>query len=121
MVSLLEENCASLKAQVTLLTDKEKEELRAGVPDWRLAAVASEGNALERDFAFTDYVEALGFVREVGLLAEEQDHHPVMTVEPGHVVVRWSTHGIGDVHRNDFIMAAKTDAIYGGRLIGGRA
>ena len=62
------------------------------------------GNRLETfSIAFTD---------EVGALAEEEGHHPAILTEYGKVTVRWWTHAIGGLHKNDFIMAAKVDELF---------
>ena len=47
-------------------------------------------------------------------LTEEQDHHPLIITEWGRVTVQWWTHKIKGLHRNDFIMASKTDGLFGG-------
>jgi 4a-hydroxytetrahydrobiopterin dehydratase len=57
-------------------------------------------------------VEALDFTNRVGELAEQQGHHPAIITEWGKVTVTWWTHKIKGLHRNDFIMAAKTDRLY---------
>jgi hypothetical protein len=55
--------------------------------------------------------DALAFTNRVGALAEEEGHHPALLTEWGRVTVTWWTHLIRGLHRNDFIMAAKTDAL----------
>ena len=76
---------------------------RAGVP------------RLERAFSFANFAEALAFTNAVGGLAEAAGHHPALTTEWGRVTVVWWTHAIGGLHRNDFVMAAKTDERYASR------
>ena len=92
-------------------TAEEIEEYQAEVPDWDL--VKEEGvNKLRRSFKFKNFAEALGFTDRVGAAAEEQDHHPTLVTEWGKVTVTWWTHKIGGLHRNDFVMAARTDELY---------
>ena len=67
---------------------------------------------LERSFDFQDFAEALAFTNRVGQIAEEEGHHPDILTEWGKVTVSWWTHKIGGLHKNDFIMAAKTDSLY---------
>ena len=55
---------------------------------------------------------SLDFALRVGRAAEEEGHHPLLTVEWGKCTVVWWTHKIRGLHRNDFIMAAKTDRLY---------
>ena len=67
---------------------------------------------LDRVFKFKNFVDALAFTNCIGDLAEEQGHHPKLITEWGRVQVTWWTHKIRNLHRNDFVMAAKTDQIY---------
>jgi 4a-hydroxytetrahydrobiopterin dehydratase len=67
---------------------------------------------LEREFRFRNFSAALDFTNQIGGLAEEEDHHPALLTEWGRVTAAWWTHRVGGLHRNDFIMAAKTDEIY---------
>jgi 4a-hydroxytetrahydrobiopterin dehydratase len=67
---------------------------------------------LERVFTFRDFREALRFTNAIAAIAEAQGHHPSLTTEWGRVTVAWWTHAIGGLHRNDFVMAARTAAAY---------
>lgn len=81
------------------------------VPEWSL--IEMDGvQRLRREFAFPDFSSALDFVVKVGELAEEANHHPLVTLEWGRVVVDWWSHKIHGLHLNDFILAARTDAAY---------
>ena len=62
---------------------------------------------------FPVFASALAFTNQVGALAEAEGHHPAILTEWGRVTVSWWTHAIRGLHRNDFIMAAKTDALLG--------
>lgn len=66
---------------------------------------------LRRVYKFRDFAQALSFTNKVGALAEAQGHHPALLTEWGKVTVMWWTHKIGGLHKNDFIMAAKTDKL----------
>jgi 4a-hydroxytetrahydrobiopterin dehydratase len=86
--------------------------LRPQIPDWQV--VEREGiPRLERVFSFPNFATALAFTDRVGALAEAEGHHPALLTEWGRVTVTWWTHKIGGLHRNDFIMAAKTDQLAG--------
>jgi 4a-hydroxytetrahydrobiopterin dehydratase len=74
---------------------------------WRVA----DEHHLEREFKFDDFCQALDFVNEVGELAEEQGHHPDIYLGYGKVKIQLWTHKINGLHENDFIMAAKIDAL----------
>jgi 4a-hydroxytetrahydrobiopterin dehydratase len=67
---------------------------------------------LERSFIFENFRNALDFSVKVGNIAEEQHHHPVIITEWGKVTVTWWTHAINGLHKNDFIMASRTDELY---------
>ena len=82
----------------------------AELPGWQ--CVQQDGVwQLQKSFPFRQYQPGLAFVNQVADLAEQEQHHPAMLIEWGLVNVRWWTHSIGDLHLNDFIMAAKTQAL----------
>lgn len=94
-----------------MVTEEQMVELKAKVPDWRV--VEQDGvKRLKRVFNFEDFAQALAFTNQVGEIAEEEGHHPVLVTEWGKVTVTWWTHKIGGLHQNDFVMAAKTDRLY---------
>jgi len=81
------------------------------LPGWQLQA-ESGIDRLQQTFTFNSYAAALAFTQQVGELAEQQDHHPLLQLEWGKVSVSWWTHAIKGLHRNDFVMAAKTTSLY---------
>jgi len=110
-LSLAGERCVPCRAGAPRFGDDEARALRAAeLPDWTIEVV--EGIArLTRAFAFPDFASALAFANRVGAAAEAADHHPELRVEWGRVTVGWWTHAIGGLHRNDFVMAARTDRL----------
>jgi len=94
-----------------MLTDAEIEDLLHQVPQWQVREVDGM-KRLERTFKFKNFTQALEFTNKVGAIAEEEDHHPRIVTEWGRVNLQWWTHIIGGLHKNDFIMAAKTDEFY---------
>jgi 4a-hydroxytetrahydrobiopterin dehydratase len=93
------------------LSGGELAKLHAHVAKWEI--VEREGvKCLERAFEFPDFAQALAFTNQVGELAEASGHHPAILTEWGKATVTWWTHETQGLHRNDFIMAAKTDAAY---------
>jgi 4a-hydroxytetrahydrobiopterin dehydratase len=110
MSELSQLNCVSLRGNPPALAESEIEPLHSQVPDWQIKEVDGE-QRLERVFKFKDFAQALEFTNKVGAIAEEQDHHPLLITEWGKVTVDWWSHKIGGLHKNDFIMAAKTDEI----------
>ncbi len=110
MTSLTQQSCDACRADAPRVTDQERQELHGQIPDWIL--VEEDGiEKLQRVFPFGDFAEALTFTNQVGELAEKEGHHPAILTEYGKVTVTWWTHKIGGLHRNDFISAAKTDAL----------
>jgi len=110
MRTLSAEGCVACRRDSPQVTEAEIPELRREVPDWHL--VERDGIArLERVFDFPTFAAALVFTNGVGALAEEEGHHPTLVTEWGRVTVTWWTHKIRGLHRNDFVMAAKTDAL----------
>ncbi len=114
MSELAEKRCTACRRGEPTLTESEIEGLRPQVPEWEL--VEREGvKRLERVFRFDDFAGALAFTDAVGERAEEAGHHPALLTEWGRVTVTWWTHKIRGLHQNDFIMAARTDDLYGAR------
>ncbi|MGE5224360.1 MAG: 4a-hydroxytetrahydrobiopterin dehydratase [Omnitrophica WOR_2 bacterium] len=111
MAPLSDTHVEKLTADSRRLSAEEINALQAQLPDWQVIEEGGE-NRLRRVFKFKDFSQALAFTAAVGKLAEQQDHHPALLTEWGKVTVSWWTHKIGGLHRNDFIMAAKTDQIY---------
>lgn len=107
---LAAERCDACRTGAPKLTKAEIEQLRLGVMEWML--VETDGvERLVREFTFKDFAQALAFTNRVGALAEEEGHHPALLTEWGRVTVSWWTHKIRGLHRNDFVMAAKTAAL----------
>jgi 4a-hydroxytetrahydrobiopterin dehydratase len=110
METLTQMKCVACDRDAPPVTDEEIAELHPQVPDWEIAEVDGV-KRLTRAFTFGDFAEALDFTRAVGELAEEEGHHPALLTEWGRTTVTWWTHKIRGLHRNDFIMAAKTDQL----------
>ncbi len=108
---LRKERCLASVKDALQLSRAEIAELRPKIPQWEV--VNDSGiPKLERIFRFRNFAEALAFTIRVGDLAERENHHPAILTEWGRVTITWWTHAIGGLHRNDFIMAAKTDALF---------
>ena len=114
MEQLTQMKCVACRRGEPTVTEAELAEFRPQVPDWQITQLDGIDH-LERVFTFPNFVEALAFTNRVGALAEEQGHHPALLTEWGKVTVAWWTHKIGGLHRNDFIMAARTDQLYTGK------
>jgi 4a-hydroxytetrahydrobiopterin dehydratase len=109
--TLAQMKCTACRVGEPTLTDAELAAVRGQIPQWRV--VERDGiKRLERVFTFPNFAAALAFTNAVGGLAEEEGHHPALLAEWGRVTVTWWTHKIRGLHRNDVIMAAKTDGLY---------
>lgn len=111
MSDLAAMDCERVNRDSSPVSEEELNEYRSQVPEWDVLE-KNGARRLRRTYKFDDFKQALEFTNRVGELAEEQDHHPVLTTEWGKVTVTWWTHVIGGLHRNDFIMAAKSDQAY---------
>ncbi len=85
----------------------EIEELHKQVPEWEI----EDWHELKRRFKFKDFAEALLFVNKVGTLAEGEGHHPNITFGWGYAEITTYTHAVDGLSENDFILAAKIDAL----------
>lgn len=108
--NLVEMKCVACRGDEPPATEAEIAFYQPYVPEWKI--VEREGiKRLERTFKFKNFVQAVEFTNKVAALAEEEGHHPAILTEWGRVTVTWWTHKIKGLHRNDFIMAAKTDQL----------
>ena len=110
-MTLVRETCVACRRDSPRVTDQEIAELSPQINNWDLK-VADDVPRLERSFEFRNFEQAIAFANAVGEAAEAEGHHPRLTVEWGRVGVEWWTHKIRGLHRNDFVMAAKTDQLF---------
>jgi len=111
MNDLAQQKCVACRGTEPILTEAQIAELQPQVPEWQVKEVG-DMKRLERVFKFKNFAQALEFTNKVGAAAEEEDHHPLLITEWGRVTVQWWTHIIKGLHKNDFIMAAKSDELY---------
>ncbi|HNQ96182.1 MAG TPA: 4a-hydroxytetrahydrobiopterin dehydratase [Anaerolineales bacterium] len=110
-MNLAKLKCVACRGGDLSLTDAEIAELLPQVPEWQ--TVAQDGILrLQRIFNFKNYAQSLDFTNKVAAIAEEEDHHPLIVLEWGRVTIQWWTHVVKGLHKNDFIMAAKTDELF---------
>ena len=105
--ALLASQC---RPQAVALSASEVAAQLSVLPDWKL-----ERGAIERSFHFRDYHETIAFVNALAWVAHAADHHPDLAVGYDRCEVRFSTHSVGGISDNDFICAAKADAIHAQR------
>ncbi|HJS18620.1 MAG TPA: 4a-hydroxytetrahydrobiopterin dehydratase [Anaerolineales bacterium] len=112
MADLAAGKCVACRAGEPTVTEDEIRTLLPQIPEWQVKEVDGI-KRLERVFKFNNFAQALEFTNKVGAIAEEENHHPLIVTEWGRVTLQWWTHKIKGLHKNDFIMAAKSDKVYG--------
>jgi 4a-hydroxytetrahydrobiopterin dehydratase len=107
--TLTDKKCHPCEGGVPPLSPAEVGEMLKQVPDWRFTA---DGRRIRREWRVKDFVTALDFFRRIGEIAEAEDHHPDLHLTGyRNVAVELSTHAIGGLSENDFILAAKIDQL----------
>lgn len=108
LVPLAHAHCSARRGSEHRLGEARVRELLPQVPGWNLA---EDGRALVRTFRFDDYYRTISFVNALAHVANREDHHPDLSVHYDRCEVRFSTHDAGGLTENDFICAAKADAL----------
>lgn len=111
MSELSQQTCEACRADAPRISDADLKTLMPKIPDWGVVVV-DEIMRLNREFSFKNFEQAMAFSNRVGDIAEAAGHHPAILTEWGKVTVTWWTHKIKGLHKNDLIMAARTDALY---------
>ncbi len=107
-MKLAEQTCKPVPAGTVPFSRKESEALLLQVPAWSLG-----DKEIVREFRLGDFRKAMEFVNNAASIANEQDHHPDISISYNKVRLTLSTHKIGGLSLNDFIMAAKIDLLAG--------
>jgi 4a-hydroxytetrahydrobiopterin dehydratase len=105
-MKLAEANCKAPAAGDIPLAQGEAQELGLQTPEWTIRE-----EEIEREFHFKNFRQSLTFVNQVADLAEKQNHHPDIFIAYDKVRLVLSTHKVGGLSRNDFILAAKIDLL----------
>jgi 4a-hydroxytetrahydrobiopterin dehydratase len=101
-MALVDERSQKIESGAQPLSRREAQELAREVPNWKLV-----DSRLEEDFSFKDFNETMSFVNRVAQVAQQEDHHPDIEISYNKVHLTLSTHKIGGLSRNDFVVAAK--------------
>jgi 4a-hydroxytetrahydrobiopterin dehydratase len=106
---LRHKHCVACESGVAPLTGEQLQEFLKAVPRWRLT---EDGRRLRREWRVRDFQTALDFFQRVGQIAEAEDHHPDLHLAGyRNVTIELSTHAIGGLSENDFILAARIDEL----------
>ena len=111
MNTLTSQKCVACRRDSPSVTPEERMTLMPHIPEWNLIE-EDKIPKLTRQYRVQNFQEALHLTAKIGEIAEQEGHHPRLVTEWGSLIVTWWTHKIRNLHRNDFIMAAKTDAIW---------
>lgn len=112
--SLTQKRCIPCEGGIPTLTDSEVQSLLPQVPGWQVVLAEKSGThvaTLQKSVKFKNFREAMVFLRQVEDVAEAEGHHPDFCVHYNVVDFTLWTHAIGGLHENDFILAAKLDAL----------
>ncbi len=108
--SLHDEKCVPCRGDAARASADEIGALLALLPRWQVS-VRGGVQVLERRIGCRDFAASLGMANAVGEISHAAGHHPELVVVWGSLTVRWWTHALGGLHRNDFVMAARTDRV----------
>ena len=107
-MDLIAKHCVPCEGDSVPLFQQDAENLMKQIPGWTLWP---DGKMISRDFAFKNFADAFAFATKVAAIAEEEGHHPDLLISWGRVGVELSTHAIGGLSENDFIVAAKVNSL----------
>ena len=108
MSELAKKKCVPCEGNVKPLSHEAAQKLIAEINEW---ALIDDAHLIAKSFHFKDFVESMNFVNKIAEIAEEEGHHPDLTISYNDVGVELTTHAIGGLSENDFIVAAKIDEI----------
>lgn len=108
---LAQKRCQPCEGGVPHLAEAEAKRYLAQVKEWSLV----DGKKIRKEWRLKDFKQAWGFFSQIALAAEEEGHHPDMRITYNWIRVELTTHAVGGLSENDFIMAAKIDRLAPGR------
>ena len=107
-MDLTQKHCVPCEGGVEPFGPSQAAEYLGQVPSWELS---KDGKSISRGFKFKNFAEGLAFVNKIGEIAENEGHHPDIELGWGYARVKSTTHAISCLSENDFILAAKINAI----------
>lgn len=106
-MELAEQKCIPCEGGVAPIQGEDLKILLTQTPEWE-----AKGDHIERTLKFPNFVEAMRFANRITKIAEEENHHPDLHISWGKITIELSTHAIGGLSINDFILAAKINKLY---------
>lgn len=110
MNDLTAKHCKPCEGGVSPINGTDAQKYLRQIPSWTLA---DAGKSIQREFKFKNFHRTMEFVNALAWIAHQEDHHPDLEVGYNRCAVHYSTHAIGGLSENDFICAAKIDALLG--------
>ena len=106
---LRSKRCGACEGEAARLSETQAREMLQSLEGWEMG---DDGRHIRKRWKMEDFAAGLDFIRHVGDLAEQEGHHPdVHLTGYRHVTVELSTHAVGGLSENDFILAAKIDEL----------
>ena len=107
-MDLTKQMCVPCEGGSAPLTKEEAEKLLQQTPSWKLSG---DTKHIHKEFPFKNFLEAMAFANKITAIAEDEGHHPDLSIGWGRVGIELTTHAIKGLSVNDFILAAKIDQI----------
>ena len=107
MDDLTKKHCVPCEGGIAPFSPSQIKDYLKEVPEWTVF----DNSKIKREFKFKDFKEAMNFISKVADLAEAEGHHPDIHIFYNKVSLELSTHAIGGLSENDFILAAKIDQV----------
>jgi 4a-hydroxytetrahydrobiopterin dehydratase len=108
MTDLLNKKCVPCEGGIAPLTTEQIAPLLEQITGW---SVTPDNKTIWKEYDFKGFADGMAFANKIAILAEDENHHPNLTVSWGKVLVELSTHAIGGLSENDFIVAAKIESL----------
>lgn len=107
-MSLADKQCGPCHTGQPPISEARVRELLGQLSGWK---ITNDGTAIEKEWSFKNFAQSLDFINKIGEIAQGQGHHPDITFGWGYATIRLTTHASGGLQENDFIVAAKIDAL----------
>ena len=109
-MDLTKKKCVPCEGDAVKLTNSEEDNYLAQIPSWDIYRM--ETHKLKKDYSLLHFKDSISFVNQIAELAENEGHHPNISIIFNLVIIEIFTHAIGGLSENDFILAAKIDEIF---------
>lgn len=108
MTDLTTIRCVGCEGGIPAMTKDEISALLPQIPQWKLS---SDGKAILRKYSFKDFYQTMAFVNAIAWVANQENHHPDLEVGYNYCNIKFLTHAVNGITKNDFICAAKIDQL----------